>query len=60
MLVYKLDKNIDSGKLLNDIQKLVSQTLNPDKELLLVIRIQEISNSSDAYIPRIEYKSLDS
>lgn len=59
MLVYKLNKNIDAGKLLNDIQNFVSKNADPNKEMLLTIRIQEISYSSDSYIPKIEYHNLD-
>ena len=60
MLVYKLNQQIDGNRLLNDIQKFVSKNIQPDKESLLVIRIQEINYNNDGAIPKIEYKNLDS
>lgn len=59
MLVYKLNQNIDGAKLLNDIQKLVTKHSGSDKELLLIIKTQEISYIDDSNIPKIEYKNLD-
>lgn len=59
MLVYKLNQQINGNKLLDDIQKFVSKNAKPDKENLLVIRIQEVSYSDDNFIPKIEYKNLD-
>lgn len=59
MLVYKLNENIDGGKLLNDIQNFVTKNVRPGKELLLVIKIQEISYNTDEHIPKLEYTNLD-
>lgn len=57
MLVYKLNQNIDSQRLIEQIQQLVQKKVNsPDKEFLLVIDVKEISYSDDSSIPKIEYK----
>lgn len=59
MLAYKLNQQIDGNKLLQTIQKYISQNVKNDKEYLLVIKIQEISYSSDDHIAKLEYKNLD-
>jgi hypothetical protein len=58
MICYKLDKNIDGNKILQDIQKLISKNSNTDnKEIVLVISIKQITNhSGDSLIPKLEYK----
>jgi|LakMenE18May11ns_1017448.scaffolds.fasta_scaffold9747482_2 hypothetical protein len=58
MICYKLDKNIDGNKILQDIQKLISKNSNIDnKEIVLVISIKQITNhSGDSLIPKLEYK----
>jgi hypothetical protein len=58
MICYKLDKNIDGNKILQDIQKLISKNSNVDnKEIVLVISIKQITNhSGDSLIPKLEYK----
>lgn len=58
MIYYKLDKNIDGNKILQDIQKLISncRTQHND-EIVLVISVQKIINhSGDSLIPKLEYK----
>lgn len=59
MLAYKLNQQIDGNKLLQTIQKYISKNVKNDKEYLLVIKIQEISYSSDEHIAKLEYKNLD-
>ena len=59
MLAYKLNSQIDGGKLLQDIQKLVSKEVQKHKEYVLVIKIQEIVYNEDSSIPKIEHKHLD-
>jgi hypothetical protein len=58
MICYKLDKNIDGNKILQDIQKLITKNSNVDnKEIVLVISIKQITNhSGDSLIPKLEYK----
>lgn len=58
MIYYKLDKNIDGNKILQDIQKLISKNSNTDNgEIILVISIKKITNhSGDSLIPKLEYK----
>jgi len=57
MLALKLNQNIDAQKLLNSIQKLVTSCVkSPDKEYVLVVRVQEINSNDDSSIPKLEYK----
>lgn len=56
MLAYKLNQNIDSNRLIHDIQKLVTKSVGPNKEYLLVIRIQEINYNDDASIPKLTHE----
>jgi hypothetical protein len=58
MICYKLDKNIDGNKILQDIQKLVSKNSNENnEEIILVISIKKITNhSGDSLLPKLEYK----
>lgn len=57
MLSYKLNQNIDTNKLIENIQKLVHKKANdPEKEFLLVIDVKEIAYSDDSSIPKLEYK----
>lgn len=58
MLAFKLNKNIDGGKLLHQIQNLISkfQLENQGTQALLVIDIKTISQDNDSFIPKLEYK----
>lgn len=58
MICYKLDKNIDGNKILQDIQKLISKNSNENnEEIILVISIKKITNhSGDSLLPKLEYK----
>lgn len=58
MLAYKLDKNIDSNKLISDIQKLVSKHSIANKEHLLVVRIIEIAYNDESPIPKLEHHNI--
>lgn len=53
MLVYKLDKQIDSGKFITEIQSLVNKSIKDNKEYLLVIKIQEVSYDDTSCIPKL-------
>jgi hypothetical protein len=57
MLAYSLNHDIDSNKLLHDIQNLVSKTISPDKQFVLVVRVQEVTLDNTSLIPKIEYNS---
>lgn len=60
MLAYKLNQNINGEKLLQSIQKLVHKTAtDPNKEYLLIIKLQEICYNDDASIPKLEHHNLD-
>lgn len=58
MLYYRLNKNIDGNKLLQDIQKLLSK--HPQDTIdskILVIKLENVNECSEHnHIPRIEYK----
>lgn len=56
MLAYKLDKQLNGKKILNDIQNLVNKYNSKIQEKILVIQIKDISMDSTAHIPKIEYK----
>ena len=55
MIYYKLDKNIDGSKLLQDIQKLITKiSNNNNSDLILVISVQKIINySGDSLVPKL-------
>ena len=53
-LYYKLNKQLDGGKLLQDIQKLITSTNN--KEGILYIDIRTVSYEDNGPIPKLEYK----
>lgn len=53
-LYYKLNKQLDGAKLLQDIQKLITSTNN--KEGILYIDIKTISYENNGPIPKLEYK----
>jgi hypothetical protein len=55
MLVYCLNKNLDGQKILQDIQNLISKSPQ-NKDLILVIKVQEIGVDNNNLIPKIEYK----
>lgn len=59
MLAYKLNSQIDGGKLLQDVQKLISNEVKPTGEYVLVIKVQEIVYTEDASVPKIEHHHLD-
>lgn len=59
MLAYKLSNNIDGNKLISDIQKLITKSVTPDKEYLLVIKIVSIDYNDDAAIPKLTYAPLE-
>jgi hypothetical protein len=58
MIAYRLDKNIDSQKILNDIQNLVKDFMQktPDKIPILYIDIRSITREDTNPIPKITYK----
>ena len=60
MVVYKLDKSIDTQRLISDIQKLVTQfsSDNPNDTPLLVISVKKITHDDTSLIPKLEYKTL--
>jgi hypothetical protein len=55
MLAYSLNKNLDGQKILHDIQNLISKSPQ-NKDLILVIRVQEVGVDNNNLIPKIEYK----
>lgn len=57
MLAYKLNQNIDGEKLLKDIQKLILKNIGPDKEYLLVVKVQEINYDDNLSIPKLTYSN---
>jgi len=58
MIVYKLDKNIDAQKVINDIQNLINkfQQTNPQDIGLLTILIKSVSYDDTSLIPKLEHK----
>lgn len=58
MLVYKLDKQIHSEKLINDINILLSKHQNNLENKLLYISIKTIINDNDSPIPKLDHKIL--
>lgn len=58
MIVYRLDKNIDAQKVINDIQNLINkfQQTNPQDIGLLTITIKSVSYDDTSLIPKLEYK----
>ena len=62
MIAYCLNQNINGQKILEDIQKLVSQKIQQNhesKSLVLVIDIKEVAHDTTSLIPKIEYTPLD-
>jgi hypothetical protein len=57
MLAYSLNKNIDAQKVFEDITNLINKTVEPNKNYVLVIRLQEINLDNHDLIPKIEYKN---
>jgi hypothetical protein len=58
MLAYCLDKNIDSQKLLRDIQNLInSYTKQPQDSLILTVRIIKVEQDTTEHIPKLEHKT---
>jgi hypothetical protein len=58
MIAYRLDKNIDGEKLINDVQNLVKDFMQkePDKIPILYIDIRTIASEDTSLIPKITYK----
>lgn len=56
MLAYKLDKQIPAEQIIKDIQRLVSNRINEQDSLVLVITLNKITNTDTTLIPKIEYK----
>lgn len=56
MLAYRLDKQIPSEKIIQDIQKLVSSRSKETDSLVLVISLKSISNTDTTLIPKITFK----
>lgn len=62
MIAYSLNQDINSQKILEDIQKLIHSKVretNNSVPLVLVIDIKEISQQDSNIISKIEYKQLD-
>lgn len=60
MLAYKLNQQIDGEKLLKSIQQLVQKSVvDPNKEYVLIIKIENIAYDDNSAIPKLEYKHLD-
>ena len=60
MIAYSLNNQISLEKLGSDIQSYVNRYKqdNPaDKELILVIKIQKISQETNELIPKLEFKN---
>lgn len=57
MLAYVLNKNIDSQKLLQDIQNLINNHPKESNDtLVLTIRVTNIQQDVVDDIPKLEYK----
>lgn len=59
MIAYTLDKNIPGDKLLNDINKLVTDFHKNNKDNttpILVIDIRTVTKDDNSLIPKLEYK----
>lgn len=56
ILAYSLNKEIDGQQILRDIQSLISNGPK-NKDLILVIKVKEVSIDINELIPKIEYKS---
>lgn len=58
MLYYKLDKNINGQKLLEDINKLLEKNLSiPGENKILVVSIKTIEEySGDSLLPKLTYE----
>lgn len=59
MIAYVLNNNIDSQKLIRDIQELINKTLSNDPNQnghILKIEIKPISRDDTAMIPKLEFK----
>lgn len=58
MLTYSLNKQIDSQKLLENIQNLINKS-DPTKDRIMIIQIKNIDQESRAHILKLEHKNLD-
>ena len=58
MIAYRLDKNIDGQKILDDIQNLVQKFMQKEADQIpiLYIDIRSITQDDTSMIPKIEYK----
>ena len=57
MLAYTLDKPIDGNKLLVDIQNLIQKQSGSGIQMVLVIKLQEVSYDNTSHILKLEHKS---
>lgn len=57
MLAYRLDKNIDSEKLVNDINKMLSKESGDKSQMVLVVSLKHLSQESVCLIPKLEHKT---
>ncbi len=57
MLYYKIT-NINPNKLLNDIQKIISQYDGDKSNGILVVRIIEPVSDDSTMIPKLEHKKM--
>lgn len=57
MLAYRLDKNIDSEKLVNDINKMLSKESGDKSQMVLVISLKHLSQEDVSLIPKLEHKT---
>lgn len=56
MLAYQLDKQLSGEKILTDIQQLIHKNITDNKkDMLLVIKIQEVSYEDTSCIPKLLY-----
>jgi hypothetical protein len=58
MLYYKLDKNINAQKLLEDINKLLEKNLSiPGENKILVVSLKTIGTyNGDSLLPKLTYE----
>lgn len=57
MLAYRLDKNIDSEKLANDINRMLSKESGDKSQMVLVVSLKHLSQESVCLIPKLEHKT---
>jgi len=57
MLAYRLDKNIDSEKLVNDINRMLSKESGDKSQMVLVVSLKHLSQEDVSLIPKLESKT---